>query len=747
MKISLLKNAYDKTSKATIEFESYIDNIKNGVWVNQVIEIRSLRQKYKAGEIEKAVYQKAKEKVQAVAASGTFSYLNAQGLMEHSGIIAIDFDEEDNPEGIDISQMAADGYTYAIHRSIGGDGLAVYVKIDPKKHLESFEGLKVYYANTYKAVVDKSCKDVSRLRYVSSDEMATIHHDSKVFKSYIEVKAQIPQNRVFTQQPNDIEHIINQVVNRNIDMVSNYDDWLNVGFGFAREYGEGGRSYFHSVSATSTKYDYQATDKKYTHILKRCAGSSASGKQSTIGSFVWLAHQAGLETKTPKTVFIESRAKYSVGLIGLNGHAGTIQDAKNACVEQLKIDGISEEESAPIFDKVASMTPEQRKNSLVGDLVKDTEMHITQQDLKYNEILKVVEYKGEPLTDYATNGLFIDALKVLKDSQKGKTLGRELFETMLNSPIVKRYNPFNDFFRKNKPQKGREAISELLNCLELNNYNEEDTDFLQLCVMKWLVSIVASMHGTHSVLCLVLCSKMGKGKTKFFRNLLPPELLKYYTESNLDRDKDSDIEMCENLLICDDEFEGKSKADAKKLKALLSKQNFKTRAAYARRAEKYDRIAVLCGTSNEEDVLNDLEGNRRIIPVNVKDIDFDRYDKIDKNQLFMELLDCYEDDKIFFMLTAEDIARLNKTTVKNEEACMELEAFSMYFGNPEDYQNYAPIFYTPTQIKVEIENASKTLKLSLKKLGAVMKKLGIAKIAKKAHSTVIYGYKIVKLID
>jgi len=155
----------------------------------------------------------------------------------------------------------------------------------------------------------------------------------------------------------------------------------------------------------------------------------------------------------------------------------------------------------------------------------------------------------------------------------------------------------------------------------------------------------------------------------------------------------------------------------------------------------------LCGTSNEEDVLNDLEGNRRIIPVNVKSIDFDRYDKIDKNQLFMELLDCYEQDEKFFMLTAEEIARLNKATTKNEEACMELEAFSMYFGNPEDYPNYNPLFYTPTQIKVEIENASKTLKLSLKKLGAVLKKLGLPKIAKKVHSTVVYGYKIVKLID
>ncbi len=100
-----------------------------------------------------------------------------------------------------------------------------------------------------------------------------------------------------------------------------------------------------------------------------------------------------------------------------------------------------------------------------------------------------------------------------------------------------------------------------------------------------------------------------------------------------------------------------------------------------------------------------------------------------------------------FILTPEEVARLNKTTVKNEESCMELEAFSMYFGSPEDYPKLHPLFYTPTQIKVEIEQLSKTLKISLKKLGAVMKKLNFTKIAKKVQSTTVYGYKIVKLID
>jgi hypothetical protein len=78
---------------------------------------------------------------------------------------------------------------------------------------------------------------------------------------------------------------------------------------------------------------------------------------------------------------------------------------------------------------------------------------------------------------------------------------------------------------------------------------------------------------------------------------------------------------------------------------------------------------------------------------------------------------------------------------------MELEAFSMYFGAPEDHPTHHPEFLTPTQIKVHIEQASKTLKVSLKKLGAVMKKLGYEKKDKKVNRTTVYGYKVVKLMD
>ena len=41
-------------------------------------------------------------------------------------------------------------------------------KIDGAKHLETFQFLEQYYRETHKLTIDKGCKDVARLRFISS---------------------------------------------------------------------------------------------------------------------------------------------------------------------------------------------------------------------------------------------------------------------------------------------------------------------------------------------------------------------------------------------------------------------------------------------------------------------------------------------------------------------------------------------------------------------------------------------------
>jgi hypothetical protein len=131
--------------------------------------------------------------------------------------------------------------------------------------------------------------------------------------------------------------------------------------------------------------------------------------------------------------------------------------------------------------------------------------------------------------------------------------------------------------------------------------------------------------------------------------------------------------MTKKLLIVDDEFGGKSKKDATKLKRLSSQQTFSIRRPYGKVSEDLNRLAVLGGTSNESEVINDHTGNRRIIPVNVVNFDLVKYRSIDKTELFMELYHEWQMDRTSWFLTSTEIENLNLSTINNHEVMTDEE--------------------------------------------------------------------------
>lgn len=96
---------------------------------------------------------------------------------------------------------------------------------------------------------------------------------------------------------NDVETIIQRLESTHTDITANYSDWRDIGFGFADEFGEAGRDYFHRVSRYYPGYSQSNCDKQYDNCLK------SSGHGVTIKSFFHLAQQAGISliTTQPKT--------------------------------------------------------------------------------------------------------------------------------------------------------------------------------------------------------------------------------------------------------------------------------------------------------------------------------------------------------------------------------------------------------------------------------------------------------------
>lgn len=107
--------------------------------------------------------------------------------------------------------------------------------------------------------------------------------------------------------PEEIQCVVNRLVNGNIDITDDYNDWLRIGFALANELGENGRSVFHDVSRMSSKYNPTDCDKQYDACLR-------SNKQGvTISTFFHMAKQAGVDISEVAREVCAKNAKMPIG--------------------------------------------------------------------------------------------------------------------------------------------------------------------------------------------------------------------------------------------------------------------------------------------------------------------------------------------------------------------------------------------------------------------------------------------------
>ncbi|WP_051477672.1 DUF3987 domain-containing protein [Aquimarina pacifica] len=109
------------------------------------------------------------------------------------------------------------------------------------------------------------------------------------------VSDSIESNRYSSNETLEVvQRIIGALEMKGIDLTSNYEDWLKIGFALADEFGQNGTSLFHRVSKNYPGYEYKACQKQYEHCLK----SKRTGV--TLGTFFHLAKQAGVDLKRKK---------------------------------------------------------------------------------------------------------------------------------------------------------------------------------------------------------------------------------------------------------------------------------------------------------------------------------------------------------------------------------------------------------------------------------------------------------------
>ena len=112
------------------------------------------------------------EKFDYCTFSGIFSKRSDQALVQHSGLLCLDFDHLKNLEEVR-QQLLNDDYfeTQLLFVSPSGDGLKWIIEIDLSQttHADYFRAVANYLKQTYNVDVDQSGKDISRACFLPYD--------------------------------------------------------------------------------------------------------------------------------------------------------------------------------------------------------------------------------------------------------------------------------------------------------------------------------------------------------------------------------------------------------------------------------------------------------------------------------------------------------------------------------------------------------------------------------------------------
>ena len=172
--VTIFKNIRETDTPFFRDVSKILDRIKEGATKEVVKRIRAEKSKTERNEIKKLL--------PAICFSGTFSKRADNALIDHSGLICLDFDGYAKQKELlqDKENFTKSKYVFSVFISPSGNGLKVLVKIpaDPENHTNYFNSLERHFNSTY---FDKTSKNISRVCYESYDPLIHINDNSSVW--------------------------------------------------------------------------------------------------------------------------------------------------------------------------------------------------------------------------------------------------------------------------------------------------------------------------------------------------------------------------------------------------------------------------------------------------------------------------------------------------------------------------------------------------------------------------------------
>ena len=389
------------------------------------------------------------------------------------------------------------------------------------------------------------------------------------------------------------------------------------------------------------------------------------------------------------------------------------------------------------------MAKAKAKSTANTTTIADIEEHLlVKYKFRHNPVLERTEYikKSEPkgfqlLSERNVNTLFRE-LNLANIKCTISTL-----RSLLNSDFIPDQNPFEEYFTElpewdnTKPDYIEQLAQTVIS---------ENDSFWKWAFKKWLVNLVAcGLEGTTTAKklniksginqqVLVFVGKQGIGKTTWLNGLLPDQLEGYlYSGIVNPSNKDTLVNLSENLIINLDELENLNKTELGSLKSLITQSAIRLRKAYGIFNENYVRRASFVGSVNEAEFLTDTTGNRRYLVVDALSIDYRH--SVSMDEVYSQAFYLYK-TKFDFDFRSSDIVRIDENNNKFLRQSIEEELLLNKYRIPEKGDDDSVIILlTPTEIismlqediKIKIGDPS-----SIRRLGNALHKHKFQKISR-----------------
>lgn len=186
MNISLFQNTWTTEPEKIITVSQALKAIKSDRYKDQVELIRKLKND---GDPN---YKEEKKKLPAVTFSGTFTKRLASNIIDYNSVLCVDIDSLDSSALPELrTKLAADKYCLGLFDSPSGDGLKFLLycpECDSNNHQLFYFTAERYFKDTYGIDIDRACKDVSRLCYLSWDPNAFVASSVTTFPVDFNIK-------------------------------------------------------------------------------------------------------------------------------------------------------------------------------------------------------------------------------------------------------------------------------------------------------------------------------------------------------------------------------------------------------------------------------------------------------------------------------------------------------------------------------------------------------------------------------